>query len=112
MYQWLQFGADLEPSLSECKKFPSPQEHARRPEKQAGAISGQLDLDERAVPQESWQVRGVGLFNLHRQKMKELWIVAVLGLPERPNLAHNLFAYRNHWKKHPVWCRAIFEPFP
>ena len=40
--------------------------------------------------------KGAGSFHIHRKTMKELCILAVLGIREQPNLAQNLVTHR-HW---------------
>ena len=40
--------------------------------------------------------KGAGSFHIHRKTMKDLGILAVLGVREQPNLAHNLVTHR-HW---------------
>ena len=37
--------------------------------------------------------KGAGSFHIHRKTMKELGILAVLGIRERPNLAQNLVTH-------------------
>ena len=37
--------------------------------------------------------KGAGSFHIHRKTMKELGILAVLGVREQPNLAHNLVTH-------------------
>ena len=39
--------------------------------------------------------KGAGSFHIHRKTMKDLWILAVLGVREQPNLAHNLVTHRH-----------------
>ena len=39
--------------------------------------------------------KGAGSFHIHRKIMKELGALAVLGIRERPNLAHNLVTHRH-----------------
>ena len=39
--------------------------------------------------------KGAGSFHIHCKTMKDLWILAVLGVREQPNLAHNLVTYRH-----------------
>ena len=46
----------------------------------------------------SAQVKGAGSFHIHRKTMRELCILAVLGVRERPNLAQNLVTHRHWWK--------------
>ena len=43
-----------------------------------------------------WFDKGAGSFHIHRKTMKELCILAVLGVREQPNLAQNLVTHR-HW---------------
>ena len=38
--------------------------------------------------------KGAGSFHIHRKTMKDLGILAVLGVREQPNLAHNLVTHR------------------
>ena len=40
-------------------------------------------------------LKGAGSFHIHRKTMKELCILAVLGIWERPNLAQNLVTHRH-----------------
>ena len=42
--------------------------------------------------------KGAGSFHIHRKTMRELCILAVLGIRERPNLAQNLVTHRHWWK--------------
>ena len=39
--------------------------------------------------------KGAGSFHIHRKTMKDLWILAVLGVWEQPNLASNLVTNRH-----------------
>ena len=39
--------------------------------------------------------KGAGCFHIHRKTMKDLWILAVVGVREQPNLAHNLVTHRH-----------------
>ena len=39
--------------------------------------------------------KGAGSFHIHRKTMKDLGILAVLGVREQPNLAHNLVTHRH-----------------
>ena len=39
--------------------------------------------------------KGAGSFHIHRKTMKDLWALAVLGVREQPNLAHNLVTHRH-----------------
>ena len=39
--------------------------------------------------------KGAGSFHIHRKTMRELCILAVLGIRERPNLAQNLVTHRH-----------------
>ena len=39
--------------------------------------------------------KGPGSFHIHRKTMKELCILAVLGIREQPNLAQNLVTHRH-----------------
>ena len=39
--------------------------------------------------------KGAGSFHIHRETMKELCILAVLGIREQPNLAQNLVTHRH-----------------
>ena len=41
-------------------------------------------------------LKGAGSFHIHRKTMKELGILALLGIRERPNLAQNLVTHW-HW---------------
>ena len=43
----------------------------------------------------SFLVKGAGSFHIHRKTMKELCILAVLGIREQPNLAQNLVTHRH-----------------
>ena len=38
-------------------------------------------------------LKGAGSFHIHRKTMKELGILALLGIRERPNLAQNLVTH-------------------
>ena len=40
-----------------------------------------------------FQQKGAGSFHIHRKTMKELGILALLGIRERPNLAQNLVTH-------------------
>ena len=40
-------------------------------------------------------LKGAGSFHIHRKTMKELCTLAVLGVREQPNLAHDLVARRH-----------------
>ena len=40
-------------------------------------------------------MKGAGSFHIHRETMKDLWILAVLGVREQPNLAYNLVTRRH-----------------
>ena len=40
-------------------------------------------------------LKGAGSFHIHRKTMKDLGILAVLGVREQPNLAHNLVTHRH-----------------
>ena len=42
------------------------------------------------------ELKGAGSFHIHRKTMKDLGILAVLGVREQPNLAYNLVT-RRHW---------------
>ena len=52
--------------------------------------------------------KGAGSFHIHRKTMRELCILAVLGIRERPNLAQNLVTHRHWWKN---ISRAMTLPF-
>ena len=39
--------------------------------------------------------KGAGSFHIHRKTMKDLWILAVLGVQEQPNLAYDLVTHRH-----------------
>ena len=39
--------------------------------------------------------KGAGSFHIHRKTMKDLGILAVLGVREQPNLAQNLVTHRH-----------------
>ena len=39
--------------------------------------------------------KGAGSFHIYRKTMKYLWILAVLGVREQPNLAQNLVTHRH-----------------
>ena len=56
----------------------------------------------------SFDYKGAGSFHIHRKTMKELCILAVLGIRERPNLAQNLVTHRHWWKN---ISRAMTLPF-
>ena len=51
--------------------------------------------------------KGAGSFHMHRKTMKDLWILAVVGVREQPNLAHNLVTHRHCQKLHPKWSQII-----
>ena len=40
-------------------------------------------------------LKGAGSFHIHHKTMKDLWILAVLGVREQPNLAYNLVTRRH-----------------
>ena len=40
-------------------------------------------------------LKGAGSFHIHRKTMKELFILAVLGIREQPNLTQNLVTHRH-----------------
>ena len=44
------------------------------------------------------KLKGAGSFHIHRKTMKELGLLALLGIRERPNLAQNLVTHRHWWK--------------
>ena len=39
--------------------------------------------------------KGTGSFHIHHKTMKDLWALAVLGVREQPNMAHNLVTHRH-----------------
>ena len=55
---------------------------------------GSEDLTE-MVEQGDVDDKGAGSFHIHRKTMKDLWILAVLGVREQPNLAQNLVTHRH-----------------
>ena len=57
-------------------------------------LAGPISKHKRWPNNKQEKSKGAGSFHIHRKTMKDLCALAVLGVREQPNLAHNLVTYR------------------